>query len=67
MHLQNYWKTGSNAYTSFNVHTFSVCTLLNKGILKNTLSTLIEEYKTAIHIFNIFKLNVVKIFSLNST
>lgn len=35
-------------------------------ILKIPLSTLLEEHKTAIHIFNLFKLNVVKIFSLNN-
>lgn len=44
-----------------------LCALPNNGTLKNTVSTLLEEYKTAIRIFNLFKLDVVKIFSLNST
>lgn len=35
--------------------------------LKVLLSTLLEEHKAAIHIFSLFKSNVVKIFSLNGT
>lgn len=35
--------------------------------LKVLLSTWLEAHKAAIHIFNLFKSNVVKIFSLNGT
>lgn len=47
-----------NAYSSLNVYTFSV--FAENGILKKSVNTLLEEYKTAINMLNLLKLKAVK-------
>lgn len=55
-----FWKKKHtcNAYNSLNVYTFSV--FAENSILKKSVNTLLEEYKTAMNMLNLLKLKAVK-------